>query len=132
MKWFWENLSFDQDYSLWKVKYKYNDELTLTFMSNNLIGGLNARLEASRKYVFGCASVYGENNDSIIQGAFVIRGQEYLPVFDVAPDYESYEFTKLDPTNPEDRKYVEDEWTWERPLVIDGKTYPHAAGKVFK
>ncbi|PKS05367.1 hypothetical protein jhhlp_008741 [Lomentospora prolificans] len=131
LKWFWENVSFE-DYSIWKFKYKYNDELTLTFMSNNLIGGFNARLEASRKYLFGCGSVYGENNDSIIQGAFVIRGQDYIPVFDVAPDYESYEFTKLDPTNAEDRKYVEDEWSWERPLEINGKVYPHAAGKVFK
>jgi elongation factor 1-gamma len=131
LKWFWENISFEE-YSIWKFTYKYNEELTLTFMSSNLIGGFNARLEASRKYLFGCGSVYGENNDSVIQGAFVIRGQDYLPVFDVAPDYESYEFTKLDPTNEEDRKYLEDEWTWERPLTINGKQYPHAAGKVIK
>ncbi|SPN97232.1 probable translation elongation factor eEF-1, gamma chain [Cephalotrichum gorgonifer] len=131
LKWFWDNIKFDE-YSIWKAAYKYNDELTLTFMSNNLIGGLNARLEASRKYLFGCASVYGENNASIIQGAFVIRGQEFEPVFDVAPDYESYEFTKLDPTNEEDRKFLEAEWSWDRAVVIDGKEYPHAAGKVFK
>ncbi|CAI4210351.1 unnamed protein product [Parascedosporium putredinis] len=131
LKWFWENISFEE-YSIWKVKYKYNDELTLTFMSNNLIGGFNARLEGSRKYLFGSASVYGVNNDSIIQGAFLIRGQEFLPVFDVAPDYESYEFTKLDPTNEEDRKYVEAEWSWDRALEVEGKAYPHADGKVFK
>jgi len=131
MKWFWENVNFEE-YSIWKCVYKYNDELTLTFMSSNLIGGFNTRLEASRKYVFGCASVYGVNSDSVIEGAFVIRGQEYLPVFDVAPDYESYEFTKLDPTKPEDREYVELQWTWEKPVIVNGKEYPHAAGKVFK
>jgi elongation factor 1-gamma len=131
LKWFWETCNFEE-YSLWKVAYKYNEELTLTFMSNNLIGGFNTRLEASRKYIFGCASVYGTNNDSIIEGAFVIRGQEYKPVFDVAPDYESYEFTKLDPTNPEDRAYVEAQWSWDKPLVVGGKEYPHADGKVFK
>lgn len=27
-----------EDYSLWRVDYKYNDELTLIFMSSNLIG----------------------------------------------------------------------------------------------
>jgi elongation factor 1-gamma len=27
-----------EDYSLWRADYKYNDELTLTFMSSNLIG----------------------------------------------------------------------------------------------
>ncbi|KAK4215904.1 hypothetical protein QBC37DRAFT_418036 [Rhypophila decipiens] len=131
LKWFWENVPFTE-YSIWKVKYKYNDELTMTFMSNNLIGGFNNRLEASRKYVFGCASVYGKNNDSIIQGAFVIRGDDYKPVFDVAPDYESYEFEKLDPTKPEDREFVDREWSWDRPITVDGKEYPHADGKVFK
>jgi elongation factor 1-gamma len=101
-------------------------------MSSNLIGGFFTRLEASRKYLFGCASVYGENNDSVIQGAFLVRGQEYLPVFDVAPDYESYEFTKLDPSKAEDREFVEAQWGWEKPVVVDGKEYKHAAGKVFK
>ncbi|KAK4250753.1 hypothetical protein C7999DRAFT_28838 [Corynascus novoguineensis] len=131
LKYFWDNLNFEE-YSIWKCQYKYNDELTLTFMSNNLIGGFNARLEASRKYLFGCASVFGTNNDSIIQGAFVIRGQEFEPVFDVAPDYESYEFTKLDPSKPEDREFLELQWSWDKPIVVDGKEYPHASGKVFK
>ncbi|KUI57956.1 Elongation factor 1-gamma 1 [Cytospora mali] len=131
LRWFWENVNFEE-YSIWKCKYKYNDELTLTFMSNNLIGGFNTRLEGSRKYLFGCASVYGENNDSVIEGAFVIRGQEFGPVFDVAPDYESYEFEKLDPTNPEHRAYVEAQWTWDKPVVVGDKEYKHSAGKVFK
>lgn len=37
LPWFWEHYK-PEDYSLWKVDYKYNDELTLTFMSSNLIG----------------------------------------------------------------------------------------------
>jgi Elongation factor 1 gamma, conserved domain/Glutathione S-transferase, C-terminal domain len=37
LKWFWQNVNFTE-YTLWKVSYKYNDELTLTFMSSNLIG----------------------------------------------------------------------------------------------
>jgi elongation factor 1-gamma len=131
LKWFWENVPFNE-YSIWKVDYKYNDELTMTFMSSNLVGGFNNRLEASRKYLFGCASVFGEANDSVIQGAFVIRGDDYKPVFDVAPDYESYEFTKLDPTKPEDRDLVELHWSWDRPITVNGKEYKHAAGKVFK
>ncbi|KAI1331938.1 eEF1-gamma domain-containing protein [Xylariaceae sp. FL0255] len=131
LKWFWENVPF-KDYSIWKVNYKYNNELKLTFMSNNLIGGFNNRLEGSRKYLFGAASVYGENNNSVIEGAFVIRGDDYLPVFDVAPDYESYEFIKLDPNSPEDRAVVESMWKWDKPVTRDGKEYPHADGKVFK
>ena len=69
----------------------------------NVQGGFFARLEASRKYIFGAASVYGASNDSVIQGAFMVRGNEALPAFDVAPDYESYEFTKLDPSKKEDK-----------------------------
>lgn len=131
LRWFWEKVPFG-DYSIWRVDYKYNDELTLVFMSNNLIGGFNARLEGSRKHLFGCASVYGENNNSVIQGAFVIRGQEYVPVFDVAPDYESYTFTKLDHTKAEDKEFVESMWTGDKPVTVDGKEYPYADGKVFK
>ena len=37
LPWFWENYKEDE-YSLWRVDYKYNDELTMTFMSNNLVG----------------------------------------------------------------------------------------------
>jgi elongation factor 1-gamma len=130
-KYFWETVPFE-DYSIWKVEYKYNDELTLTFMSNNLIGGFNNRLEASRKYLFGCMSVYGENNASVISGAFVIRGQEFGPVFDVAPDYESYSFEKLDPNNAEDRAFVESMWKGDKPVVKNDKEYNYATGKVFK
>ena len=41
LPWFWENFKPDE-YSLWRIDYKYNDELTLTFMSSNLIGELKA------------------------------------------------------------------------------------------
>ena len=37
LPWFWENFKSDE-YSLWKVDYKYNEELTMTFMTSNLIG----------------------------------------------------------------------------------------------
>ena len=131
LKWFWENYN-PEDYSIWAVDYKYNDELTQTFMTSNLIGGFFARLEGSRKYIFGCASVYGTTNDSIIKGAFVIRGQDAQACFDVAPDHESYQFTKLDATKAEDREFVNEQWTWEKPLVVNGKEYPWADGKVFK
>ncbi|KAF2843664.1 hypothetical protein M501DRAFT_926084 [Patellaria atrata CBS 101060] len=128
LPWFWENANFEE-YSLWKVDYKYNDELTMTFMTSNLIGGFFARLEASRKYIFGAVSVYGETNDSVVQGVFFVRGQDVFPAVDVAPDYESYDFKKLDPSNPEDKAYVEDQWAWDKPVEVNGKTYQWADGK---
>ncbi|EEH03045.1 elongation factor 1-gamma [Histoplasma capsulatum G186AR] len=131
MPWFWEHYRPDE-YSLWKIEYKYPKELKLTFMSSNLVGGFFTRLEASRKYVFGAVSVYGKNNDNAIMGAFLIRGQEAAPAFDVAPDWESYTFTKLDSNNPEDRKFVEDQWAQDVSITINGTEYPNADGRVCK
>lgn len=128
---FWQNFPADE-YSLWKVDYKYNDELKLTFMANNLIGGFHARLEASRKYLFGAQGVYGTNYDCVITGVFLVRGQEHEPAFDVAPDWESYQFTKLDHTKEEDRKTIDDLWAWDVPVKANGKELPFVDGHVFK
>lgn len=62
----------------------------------------------------------------------MVRGDEALPAFDVAPDWESYEFIKLDPSKDEDKKFVEDMWSWDKPIEYNGKTYEWADGKVFK
>lgn len=67
-----------------------------------------------------------------MRGAFLVRGHEATPAFDVAPDFESYEFTKLDSAKEEDRAFVEDQWSWDKPILVDGKEYPWADGKVFK
>ena len=37
LPWFWKNFKTDE-YSIWRLDYKYNDELTMTFMTSNLIG----------------------------------------------------------------------------------------------
>ena len=61
----------------------------------------------------------------------MVRGEEALPAFDVAPDWESYEFTKLNPTEAKDKEFLEDQWSWDKPLEVSGKTYEWADGKVF-
>ena len=78
------------------------------------------------------ASVFGVTNDSVIKGAFLVRGQEAMPAVEVAPDHESYEFTKLDPSKKEDRDFVEDMWASDKAIEVNGKTYEYADGKVFK
>jgi len=131
LKWLWEH--FDPEaYSFWRVDYKYNDELGLVFQSSNLCGGFFQRLEASRKHIFGTLCVYGESNNSVVSGAFLVRGQDALPAFDVAPDYESYDFKKLDVSNSADKEFVEGAWSWDRPVEVNGKKYEFADGKVFK
>jgi len=127
LKWFDEHYD-PQEYSLWHAVYKYPEELTQVFMSSNLITGFHSRLEGSRKYIFGNAGVYGTNNDSKIQGVYLIRGSDAIKAFNVAPDYESYDFKPLDWSKAEDRKLTEDVWKWEG--SFDGKAF--ADGKTFK
>ena len=129
--WFWKNQYDPKEWSLWKVDFKYNDELTLTFMSNNQIGGFFARLSASTKYLFGCLVVYGENNNNGITGFLLVRGQDVIPAVDVAPDYESYEFTKLE-DSPETREFVDNMLAWDKPVIVNGEAREIADGKVFK
>ncbi|EDO14734.1 hypothetical protein Kpol_333p4 [Vanderwaltozyma polyspora DSM 70294] len=131
LPWFWEHYN-PEEYSLWKVEYKYNDELTQTFMSNNLIGGFFNRLSASTKYMFGSMVVYGENNNNGIIGAVMVRGQDNVPAFDVAPDWESYSYTKLDPTNEEEKEFVNNMWAWDKPVVAGGVSKEIVDGKVLK
>lgn len=107
---------------------------SLQFLNSltRLIAGFFTRLEASRKYIFGVASVYGTANDSILRGAFVVRGQDATPAFDVAPDFDSYSFIKLDPSKEEDREFINDEWSCDRGIEEGGKKLEWADGKVFK
>lgn len=113
---------FDKEgFSIWRVDFKYPQELTLTFMSANQIGGFFNRLEASRKYLFGSVGVLGEANNSLISGALILRGPDVKPVVEVAPDWESYEFTKLDLENPADKAFFESALAWD--LEIDGKKW---------
>ncbi|ODV64372.1 putative translation elongation factor 1-gamma [Ascoidea rubescens DSM 1968] len=132
LPYFWDKFFNPEEWSLWKVGYKYNDELTLTFMSNNLVGGFFNRLSGSTKFLFGCLVVYGENNDNGIVGAFLVRGQEFQPAFDVAPDWESYSYEKLDSSLPETKDFVNNMWAWDQPVVVADKNREIADGKVFK
>jgi len=93
-----------------------------------LITGFFNRLDASRKFLFGCLLVLGENNNAAISGAFLVRGGDHIAAFDVAPDWESYDFKKLDPASEADKEFLRDAWTWDKPM--GGK--PVADGKVFK
>lgn len=90
-------------------------------MSSNLIGGFFNRLEASRKYLFGSMGVLGEANNSLVSGVLILRGQEAGPVVEVAPDWESYEFKKLDLENADDKAFFEAALAWD--LTIDGKAW---------
>ncbi|KIL64615.1 hypothetical protein M378DRAFT_24485 [Amanita muscaria Koide BX008] len=127
LEWFYQNHD-PAGFSVWRVDFKYNEELTLTFMSSNQIGGFFNRLEASRKYLFGSVGVLGEANNSVISGALILRGLEVEPVINAAPDWESYSYSKLDLSNESDKAFFEAALAWD--LEVDGKKW--VDGKNFK
>lgn len=124
--WFWAN--FDKEgYSIWKVEYKYQSELTMCFMSSNLIGGFYQRLERARKYAFGSMLVTGADNANFISGVFVFRGHGIPFEVSDAADYDSYKFTRMDESSEKDRELFNAYIAWEK---IDGLEC--VDGKVFK
>jgi elongation factor 1-gamma len=127
INWFWQNWD-KEGYSMWRVEYKYNSELTLTFMSSNLIGGFYQRLERVRKYAFGSMLVTGEDNKNEITGFFIFRGQGIPKEVTEAADYESYNFTKVNSDDPATRTLFEDYIAWDGNL--GGKKF--VDGKIFK
>ncbi|KAJ3563530.1 hypothetical protein NP233_g8884 [Leucocoprinus birnbaumii] len=120
IEWFYQNYD-PAGFSVWRVDFKYNSELTLTFMSSNQITGFFNRLEASRKYLFASVGVLGESNNSVIAGTLIARGTDIEPVVNVAPDWESYEYKKLDLSNEADKAFFEAALAWD--LEIDGKKW---------
>ncbi|KAJ8976034.1 hypothetical protein NQ317_003575 [Molorchus minor] len=127
---FWEK--FDpQNYSIWYCEYKYPQELAKVFMSCNLITGMFQRLDKMRKQAFASVCLFGEDNNSTISGIWFWRGQELA--FPLSPDwqidYESYDWKKLDPTDENTKKLVEQYFSWTG-TDKDGRKFNQ--GKIFK
>nr|CAD7590674.1 unnamed protein product [Timema genevievae] len=127
---FWEK--FDpQNYSIWFGEYKYNEELQKVFMSCNLISGMYQRLDKLRKNAFASMCLFGTDNDNTISGIWVWRGQDL--VFPLSPDwqidFESYQWTKLDPTKEQTKELVKQYLSWTG-TDKDGRKFNQ--GKVFK
>jgi len=126
---FWEK--FDKEnFSIWHCEYKFPEELTLVFMSCNLISGMMQRLDKMRKNAFGSMILFGEDHKSTISGIWVWRGHELaFPLSDDwTVDYESYTWTKLDADKPETKTLVQEYFSWEG--KFGGKKFNQ--GKIFK
>merc|ERR1712210_358605 len=128
--WFWEHFDHE-NYSIWRGDYKYNDELTMVFMSCNLIGGMFQRLDKLNKNAFASVCLFGENNDSTISGIWVFKGHELAFELDDnwKVDYSSYSWKKLDSKSDDCKKLVDQYWKWEG---ADEKGRAFNQGKIFK
>merc|ERR1711935_47184 len=128
--WFWDHFDHE-NYSIWQGDYKYNDELTMVFMSCNLIGGMFQRLEKLKKDAFASACLFGKDNDSSISGIWVFKGQQLA--FELSEDwqidYASYDWKKLDSKSEECKKKVAQYWKWEGE---DAEGRPFNQGKILK
>lgn len=123
---------FDKEnYSIWLGEYKYSDELLKVFMSCNLITGMYQRLDKMRKNAFASVCLFGTDNNSSISGIWVWRGQglAFELCSDWQIDYESYQWTKLDPDAEETKKLVEQYFSWKG-KDKDGREFNQ--GKIFK
>ena len=126
---FWSK--FDKEnYSIWVGDYKYPEELTLVFMSCNLMSGMMQRLDRMRKNAFGSLILFGEDYKSQISQLWIWRGHELA--FELSDDwkvdYESYNWRKVDPDTDEAKTLVKEYFTMEGDF--GGKKFNQ--GKIFK
>ncbi|BAM80904.1 eukaryotic translation elongation factor 1 gamma [Cyanidioschyzon merolae strain 10D] len=135
----WDTMFDPSGYSVWVVRYRYNHELSKTFMSANLLNGWFQRMDHLRKYLFGSMIVFGtsgEPGSCAIGGAFIVRGTgDSLPEpLTEVEDTDLYTWTKADVFG-KDRDLVNDLFAWEGKFEGMGPDYdgkPVATGKNFK
>jgi elongation factor 1-gamma len=126
--WLYEH--FDaQGWSIWHCEYKYSSELKQAFMVSNLVSGMLQRLDKLRKYGFGTMLIFGQEPPITISGLWLVRGAEIPAELKEVDDFELYNWTKLDITNAEHKKTIEEYLHWEGDFGGKGKP---ADGKVFR
>lgn len=111
LKFLWENYDAN-GYSFWYVKYqKYEGEGIKLHLTSNLKDSTLQRLDTFRKYVFGTFGVYGDEGNYEIRGVWLWRGTEIPDMIKELPNYEYHDWIKLDHTNEEHRKLLNDYWS---------------------
>jgi len=129
LPWLWEH--FDKEgYSFWSCDYKYNSELTQTFMACNLVSGFLQRLDNLRKYAFGSMLIFGEDGDLQISGIWIFRGHQFPEELKECDDSEVYEWKIINHEDFQTRESIQDYFAWDG--KFGGKTKPFNQGKVFK
>merc|ERR1719153_1744829 len=123
LPYFWEKLD-TKNYSVWQCEYTEDLSDQLTFQVCNLVSGMFQRLDRMRKHAFGSMVVFGKTKDTnAIGGIWFWRGQDLAFTLspDLQVDYESYKWTKLDPTDAAAKKKINEYFLWEGDF--DGKEF---------
>jgi len=130
MPWFWEHYD-PEGYCLYKMDYKYNDELNMMFTTNNFVSGFIQRLDPLRKYGFGSVLIFGDEDAKKfeVSGVWLFRGKTIPAEMSECEQSEQFTFTQLDHNNQADRDLIADYWAWEG--NFQGKKFLDN-GKVFK
>lgn len=120
-----------EGYSLWKLDYElYEGEGKVGYLTCNLKNGFIRNIDHFRKYTFAVLGVYGDDGDYVINGVWLWRGTEIPEEWKEHNSYEYFKFKKLDHTNEEDRKMVEEYWLNTDEGVVQGR--PVFEAKWFK
>jgi len=132
MNYFWEKLD-KENYSCWFGKYKYGDEIAMSFMASNLIRGFYQRIEKMRKHSFASMCVFGgkEKGDWEISGVWFWKGQGLA--FELSEDWmtdcDTYDWSKMDLDSAADREKIQAYFAWEGNF---GHSKPFVDGKIWK
>lgn len=79
-------------------------------MTSNLKNGFIQRLENFRKYAFGVHGIYGDEPNLEIRGVWLWRGNGIPSEISELPNYEYHQWKRLDASNENDRKLLEEYW----------------------
>lgn len=103
---FWTDVYDPKGYCIYTLQYKYNDENTVYWQTQNLLGGFNQRMDPARKFAFGCLLLTGASEEKgpwDFCGTFIFRGtglpQEVLD----NSQYDQFNWTPLDVSTPENQ-----------------------------
>eukprot|EP01129_Flabellula_baltica_P006116 TRINITY_DN225_c0_g1_i1.p1 TRINITY_DN225_c0_g1~~TRINITY_DN225_c0_g1_i1.p1 ORF type:complete len:395 (-),score=101.28 TRINITY_DN225_c0_g1_i1:50-1234(-) len=130
---FWSNYD-PEGYCMYIFHYKYFEECTVQFKTNNLFGGFIQRTDGIKAMSRNsCASMCVLEKDERfhIWGVWIFKGDELpYPFTATIDDVNYYDWEKVDITNEEQRNLVSDFWAWEsadnfggRGNFVGGKTY---------
>ena len=95
------------------------------FMTSNLVSGFFTRCDRVRKYAFSAMLVCGTDDQHVITGCWLFRGQGIPDVLEAVDDTDLYTWTKANLET--DKAKIEDYFAWEGSNLpgprMDGKTF---------